>query len=189
MKILLIDNYDSFTFNLFHYLNKFESDVTVIRNDKFSIKEVEAFDRIVLSPGPGIPAEAGLMMEVIKRFHHQKKILGICLGMQAIAEVFHGSLVNLPEVHHGVAIPVHILIPTDPLFSGLPTDFLTGRYHSWSVNTIGLPDCLKITAIDPNQEIMGLTHENQFLRGVQFHPESILTEWGSELIQNWLYKC
>ena len=189
MKILLIDNYDSFTFNLFHYLNKFEVDVTVIRNDKFSIDEVEAYDRIVLSPGPGIPSEAGLMMDVIKKYHHHKKILGICLGMQAFADFFGGSLINLPKVHHGVAIPIHILSPIDPLFLGLPTDFLTGRYHSWSVNKVGLPDCLRITAVDANGEIMGLSHENQFLRGVQFHPESILTEWGSELIENWLYKC
>ncbi len=189
MKILLIDNYDSFTFNLLHYLNKFESEVTVLRNDEFSISEIEKYDRIVLSPGPGLPADAGKIVEVIRTYGEHKKILGICLGMQAIAEASGGTLINLANVHHGVAIPVNIIDANEPLFFGLPASFLTGRYHSWCVNALTLPGVLKVTAIDHHGEIMSLTHQNQLLRGVQFHPESILTEWGTAIISNWLYKC
>ena len=173
LKILLLDNYDSFTFNLFHYLNKFESDVVVKRNDEIELKEVEAFDRIVFSPGPGLPKDAGSMIEIIRRFSSEKKMLGICL----------------PTVHHGVALPTNIVDSNEPLFSGLPARFKTGRYHSWCVDKNDLPACLRITALDNNGEIMALSHENQLIKGVQFHPESILTEWGNELIYNWLYKC
>ncbi len=189
LKILLLDNYDSFTFNLFHYLNKFESDVVVKRNDEIELKEVEAFDRIVFSPGPGLPKDAGSMIEIIRRFSSEKKMLGICLGMQAISEAFGGKLYNLPTVHHGVALPTNIVDSNEPLFSGLPISFKTGRYHSWCVDKNELPACLRITALDNEGEIMALSHENQLVKGVQFHPESILTEWGNELIYNWLYKC
>ena len=189
MKILLLDNYDSFTFNLFHYLNKFESDVVVKRNDEIELKEVEAFDRIVFSPGPGLPKDAGVMIEIIRMYSSEKKMLGICLGMQAIAEAFNGKLYNLPRVHHGVALPTNIVVSNEPLFSGLPISFKTGRYHSWCVDKNELPACLRITALDNEGEIMALSHENQLVKGVQFHPESILTEWGNELIYNWLYKC
>ena len=189
MKILLVDNYDSFTFNLFHYLNKFESDVTVKRNDQIGIEEAGSYDRFVFSPGPGLPKDAGNMIELIRYYSERKKMLGICLGMQAIAEAFGGTLFNLPHVHHGVALPVQVIDKSEPIFSGLPSEFKTGRYHSWCVDKTALPACLKVTAIDSNSEIMSLSHENQLIKGVQFHPESILTEWGNELISNWLYKC
>ncbi len=172
-----------------HYLNKFESDVTVLRNDEFSIDELEQFDRIVLSPGPGLPADAGKLLDVIRTYGDHKKILGICLGMQALAAASGGTLTNLESVHHGVAIAIDIIDSEEPLFFGIPSSFLTGRYHSWCVNGATLPEVLKVTAIDPDGEIMSLTHQNQLLRGVQFHPESILTEWGSIIISNWLYKC
>ncbi|MFZ7113843.1 MAG: anthranilate synthase component II [Bacteroidota bacterium] len=189
MKILLLDNYDSFTYNLFHYLNNFESDVTVIRNDEISVEETGQFDRIVFSPGPGLPEEAGRMIEIIRRYSSEKKMLGICLGMQAIAQAFGGKLINLSKVHHGVAIATEIVVSNEPLFSGLPHSFKTGRYHSWCVDPGSLPSSLIVTALDIHGEIMALTHENQLVKGVQFHPESILTEWGKDMIYNWLYKC
>jgi anthranilate synthase component II len=189
LKILLLDNYDSFTYNLFHYLNDFESDVVVKRNDEIEVEEVAQFDRIVFSPGPGLPEEAGRMIEIIRRFSSEKKMLGICLGMQALAISFGGKLYNLPAVHHGVAISTKVVDKNEPLFASLPETFKTGRYHSWSVDSESLPSSLHVTALDIHGEIMALTHENQLLKGVQFHPESILTEWGKELISNWLYKC
>ncbi len=189
MKILLLDNYDSFTYNLLHYLNKFEPDVTVKRNDELDIEDAGEFDRIVFSPGPGLPEEAGKMPGIIKRFSNEKKMLGICLGMQAIAVAFGGTLYNLPSVHHGVSIPTRIVRSDEPLFYGLPEVFNTGRYHSWCVDSKTLPATLHVTALDSQGEIMALSHENQLIKGVQFHPESILTEWGNELIHNWLYKC
>lgn len=163
--------------------------MTVLRNDNFEVEQLSTYDRIVLSPGPGLPNEAGKMMDVLQRFSSEKKILGICLGMQAIAEHFGGTLSNLPQVHHGVEIPINVIDANEPLFFGLPDTFKTGRYHSWVVNPQTLPSTLKITSVERKGEIMSLTHENQLVRGVQFHPESILTEWGSELISNWLYKC
>ncbi len=163
--------------------------MVVKRNDEIEIEEVANFDRIVFSPGPGLPKDAGKMIEIIKQYSSEKKMLGICLGMQAIAEAFGGTLYNLPNVHHGVALPTNVVDPTEPLFSGIPLLFKTGRYHSWCVDKVSLPTRLKITALDNDNEIMALSHENQLVKGVQFHPESILTEWGNELINNWLYKC
>ncbi len=189
MKILLLDNYDSFTFNLFHYLNKFEADVVVKRNDEIGVAQVSEYDRIVFSPGPGLPSEAGKMMDIISAYSNEKKMLGICLGMQAMAEVFGGKLFNLSKVHHGVALPVDVIDKNEPLFFDLPPTFNTGRYHSWCVSKDELPSCLKITAVDKDGNIMALSHENQLIKGVQFHPESILTEMGNQLIHNWLYKC
>ncbi len=184
--ILVIDNYDSFTYNLVHYLEDLDCKVTVYRNDEFDIEEVQKFDKILLSPGPGIPDEAGLLKEVIKTYAPTKSILGVCLGQQAIGEVFGGSLVNLEKVYHGVASNVKILVDDEPLFQGLPKEIEVGRYHSWVVNTTDFPDVLEITSIDENGQIMSLRHKTLDVRGVQFHPESILTPEGKKMLENWV---
>lgn len=185
-KVLVIDNYDSFTYNLVHLINELGVEVEVWRNDKFELDDVEAYDKIVLSPGPGIPVEAGLLLEVIRRYAPTKSIFGVCLGQQAIAEAFGGTLFNLGRPMHGIATPVNILDGDEPLFKSLPQVFNVGRYHSWVVNREGLPDCLKVTATDANEEIMALSHKDYDVRGVQFHPESVLTEHGKEMMKNWL---
>ena len=184
MKIIVIDNYDSFTYNLVHYLEELKCEVTVKRNDQVNIKEIEKFDKIVLSPGPGIPNEAGLLKEIISSFFNTKSILGVCLGHQAIAEVFGAELVNLKTVYHGVATDINI-IKEDPLFNDLPNPLKVGRYHSWVVKE-PLPDDLEALAYDQNGQIMAFKHKKYNLRGVQFHPESILTEFGKDLLKNWL---
>tara|TARA_B100001142_G_scaffold174335_2_gene173939 strand:+ start:3197 stop:3760 length:564 start_codon:yes stop_codon:yes gene_type:complete len=184
MKIIVIDNYDSFTYNLVHYLEELKCEVTVKRNDQVNIKEIEKFDKIVLSPGPGIPNEAGLLKEIISSFFNTKSILGVCLGHQAIAEVFGAELVNLKTVYHGVATDINI-IKEDPLFNDLPNPLKVGRYHSWVVKE-PLPDDLEALAYDQNGQIMAFKHKKYNLRGVQFHPESILTEHGKDLLKNWL---
>jgi anthranilate synthase component 2 len=184
MKIIVIDNYDSFTYNLVHYLEELKCEVTVKRNDQVNIKEIEKFDKIVLSPGPGIPKEAGLLKEIISSFFNTKSILGVCLGHQAIAEVFGAELVNLKTVYHGVASDINI-IKEDPLFNDLPNPLKVGRYHSWVVKE-PLPDDLEALAYDQNGQIMAFKHKTYNLRGVQFHPESILTEHGKDLLKNWL---
>ena len=186
MNILVIDNYDSFTFNLVHLLNECGHNPTVLRNDKFDLAEVEAFDKILLSPGPGIPSEAGLLLDVIKTYSPTKSILGVCLGVQAIAEVFGGSLYNLSYPVHGRATAMQVLDTEEVLFDTLPHTFNVGRYHSWAVNREDLPEELKITSKDTEGVIMGLRHLNYDVRGVQFHPESVLTENGKQMIQNWL---
>ncbi len=186
MNILVLDNYDSFTYNLVHYIEKVcEFQVEVHRNDKIGLDEIDRFDKILLSPGPGIPSEAGLLIDLIKTYATTKSILGVCLGMQAIAEAFGGSLTNLDTVYHGIATPVHI-VKKDPLFKGLPATFNVGRYHSWVVNKNDLPGSLEVTALDDNNLIMGLAHKKFDVLGVQFHPESILTEYGEEMIRNWI---
>ncbi|HEX8514722.1 MAG TPA: aminodeoxychorismate/anthranilate synthase component II [Bacteroidia bacterium] len=186
MKILVLDNYDSFTYNLVHYLEK-ESDavIEVHRNDMISIEEIQPFDKLLLSPGPGTPSEAGILKEVIKKYGSSKSILGICLGQQAIAEVFGGSLHNLENVYHGISTRINI-INDDPLFKGLPRSFSVGRYHSWVVNREGFPAELEISAVDEEGYVMALRHRTLDIRGVQFHPESILSEYGSEIINNWI---
>ncbi|HEX9980393.1 MAG TPA: aminodeoxychorismate/anthranilate synthase component II [Flavobacterium sp.] len=184
-KILVIDNYDSFTYNLVHYLQALDCDVTVWRNDGFDIEEPEAFDKILLSPGPGIPDEAGLLKEVIRKYAATKSILGVCLGQQAIAEVFGGSVTNLQSVYHGVPAEISIVANDELLFSNLPPRLQVGRYHSWSVSK-NLPDILEATSIDENGEIMSLRHKHYNVRGVQFHPESILTPNGKQMLLNWL---
>jgi anthranilate synthase component II len=190
LQLLLLDNYDSFTYNLLHLLEQFDGfEITVRRNDEITIEQASAFDRIVFSPGPGLPENSGIMQELIKAFMNEKKMLGICLGMQAMAQVTGGKLSNMKEVSHGQAVETLITDPNDCLFKGLPAQFKTGRYHSWMVSENDLPDTWKITARSLNGEIMALTHENQLLRGVQFHPESILTEYGKEMIYNWLHHC
>jgi anthranilate synthase component 2 len=185
--ILIIDNYDSFTYNLVHLVNEIGLPCEVWRNDQFNINDVDAFGRIILSPGPGIPAEAGLLLEVIEKYAHSKSILGVCLGQQAIAEVFGGKLYNLSQPMHGIATPVTITDQQEKLFIGLPKCFKVGRYHSWVVDEKAVPDSLFVTAIDEaDNTVMALRHRQFDVRGVQFHPESILTEYGKELMQNWL---
>ncbi len=186
-KILIIDNYDSFTYNLVHLVNELGLECEVWRNDQFQLEEVEAFDKIILSPGPGIPSEAGLLLKVIEKYADKKSIFGVCLGQQAIAEVFGGELYNLSRPMHGLATPIKVTDPEEKLFAGLPETFNVGRYHSWAVSQKGLPDEILITAIDEkDNSIMALRHKNYDVRGVQFHPESVLTEYGKAMMHNWL---
>lgn len=185
-KILVIDNYDSFTYNLVHLLHECGEEVEVWRNDKFKLADVEAFDKILLSPGPGLPKDAGLLMELIRKYSSTKRILGICLGQQAIAEVYGGSLSNLEKPVHGMASTIKVTDSDERLFQGLPTEFLAGRYHSWVVSEDHFPSELEVTARDESGFIMAIAHKDLDVRGVQFHPESILSEHGKEIIQNWL---
>lgn len=186
MKILVLDNYDSFTYNLVHYVEQVcDDDVSVFRNDAISIEAVAAFDKILLSPGPGLPREAGILSDVIKTYASSKSILGVCLGQQAIAEAFGGSLSNLERVYHGVSTEIDIL-KDDVLFQGIPKRIAVGRYHSWVVNEHDLPPSLEVIAKDGNGEIMALRHKSYDVRAVQFHPESILTEHGLKMIENWM---
>ena len=187
MKILVIDNYDSFTYNLVHLINQLGLDATVWRNDKFELEEVEQFDKILLSPGPGIPSEAGLLLAVIEKYAATKSILGVCLGQQAIAEVFGGELYNLERPVHGTATQINILDNSEVLFKDLPNKFAVGRYHSWAVKSENLPKELIITAEDEKGVMMALRHQTLDVRGVQFHPESVLTEFGMEMIGNWIF--
>jgi anthranilate synthase component 2 len=184
-KVIIIDNYDSFTYNLVHYLEDLNAEVTVFRNDEFELNELEKFDKILLSPGPGIPEEAGLLLDVIKKYASTKSILGVCLGQQAIGEVFGGSLINLEKVYHGVASKVKIT-KEDSLFNNLPTEFEVGRYHSWVINPDDFPEDLEITSVDENGEIMSIRHKTLDIKGVQYHPESILTPNGKKILENWL---
>ncbi len=186
MKLLVLDNYDSFTYNLVHLIEKV-SDIQfeVIRNDKISLEAINAFDKILLSPGPGLPKDAGIMSKLLKQYGPSKNILGICLGLQAIGETYGAKLKNLETVFHGIATPVTIL-EEDILFQNCPPNFIVGRYHSWVVNTTDLPEDLKITATDADGNIMALKHILYNVRGVQFHPESILSEYGERVIKNWL---
>ncbi len=185
MEVLVIDNYDSFTYNLVHMLQELGAQVTVRRNDKITLEEVGAFHKIMLSPGPGIPEEAGILKEVIRTFGPEKSLLGVCLGHQAIGEVYGGNLLNSKEVWHGVAMPVNVTKIDEPLFQHVPPHFGTGRYHSWLV-AAELPECLEATAVDAEGHIMALRHKAYDVCGVQFHPESVLTEHGKQIIKNWL---
>gem|GEM_PF-39428 len=186
MKILLFDNYDSFTYNLLHILKELGADVEVHRNDKISLEEIERFDKILLSPGPGIPEEAGILLPLIRRYAPTKSILGVCLGEQAIGEAFGATLINLTDVHHGVCSDIRI-VAKDPIFEGLEPGIRVGRYHSWAVSKENFPDCLEITAVDTEEgQIMGLRHREYNVRGIQFHPESVLTPKGKTIIENWL---
>jgi anthranilate synthase component 2 len=186
-KILIIDNYDSFTYNLVHLVNEIGLQCEVWRNDQFNISDVDAFDQIILSPGPGIPSEAGLLLEVIEKYAPTKNIFGVCLGQQAIAEVFGGKLYNLSQPMHGIATPIRVTDEHEKLFIGLPVSFKVGRYHSWVVDEKTFPDVLAVTAIDEeDNSIMALKHKEYNVCGVQFHPESILTEYGKEMMSNWL---
>lgn len=185
-KLLILDNYDSFTYNLVHLVEKV-SDIPfeVFRNDKITLKEIGNFDRIILSPGPGLPSQAGIMPELLKQYSSSRSILGICLGMQAIGECFHSKLKNLGTVCHGMATPVRI-IGNDTIFRNCPPTFNVGRYHSWIVDPSGLSADLEITAVDENNHIMAIKHRHFDVKGLQFHPESILSEYGEMMISNWL---
>jgi len=185
-KIVVIDNYDSFVYNLVHYLEELDCHVTVLRNDQFHIDDLESYDKILLSPGPGIPDEAGLLKEVIKQYAPSKPILGVCLGQQAIGEAFGGSLTNLEQVFHGIATKINIIEEDTILFKGLSSSIEVGRYHSWVVAQDDFPASLEVTARDENGQIMALRHREYDVRGVQFHPESVLTPQGKEMIKNWV---
>ena len=186
-KILVIDNYDSFTYNLVHYIEQLTDDpLDVYRNDKIELQEIDKYDKILLSPGPGIPVEAGICLDLIKRYAKTKIIIGVCLGHQAIAEALGGKLVNLNRVYHGVSTKVKILTPDDSLYKGIPAEFQAGRYHSWIVSKEGLPDCFNINSEDDQGIIMGISHKEYNVKGIQYHPESVLTEHGLKIIENWL---
>jgi len=184
--LLLIDNYDSFTYNLVHYFEDLDAEVIVKRNDQLELSYVEEFENIVLSPGPGIPEEAGLLKPIISKYGATKRILGVCLGQQAIGEVFGGTLINLDQVYHGIATQIQIT-GEDYIFKGIPEEIEVGRYHSWVVNP-DLPNSLEATSFDENGQIMSLKHTSFDVRGVQFHPESILTPHGKQMLKNWLEK-
>ncbi|WP_034059891.1 anthranilate synthase component II [Lacinutrix jangbogonensis] len=185
MKVLVIDNYDSFTYNLVHYLEDLNCEVTVKRNNKLTLEEVDAYDKIVLSPGPGIPDEAGLLKDIIKRYAPTKSILGVCLGQQAIGEVFGGSLVNLETVFHGVATKIEICVDDEALFKNMDKTIEVGRYHSWVVDA-DLPEVLEATSFDKNGQVMSLRHRVYDVKGVQYHPESVLTPNGKQILENWI---
>lgn len=194
MKIAIIDNYDSFTYNLSHLVKELGAEVTVLRNDAFRLENLKAYDKLILSPGPGVPSEAGLLLDVIKTYAGRKPILGVCLGEQAIGEAFGARLTNLSEVFHGVQTPITIKKEepgtgneaADYVFNGLPDEVLVGRYHSWVVDTDGFPECLEITAVSQEGHIMALKHREYDIHGIQFHPESILTPDGKAMMANFL---
>ncbi|HVF82128.1 MAG TPA: aminodeoxychorismate/anthranilate synthase component II [Flavisolibacter sp.] len=188
MKILVFDNYDSFTYNLVHLVKKVMADaeVDVFRNDEISLDQVAEYDKIILSPGPGLPAEAGLLVPLIKRYANSKSILGVCLGHQAIGEAFGGHLVNLSTVYHGVATPIKISTAKSQILAGLSEEIKVGRYHSWVVSEENFPDELEVTAVDENGYIMALQHKKYDVQAVQFHPESVLTPDGETIMRNWL---
>jgi len=186
MKILIFDNYDSFTYNLVHLVKELGyTDVDVYRNDKISLEEINKYDKIILSPGPGIPSEAGLLLPLIKEYASKKSILGVCLGHQAISEAFGAKLSNLEDVYHGVATRIEIIRP-DYIFDGLDSELEVGRYHSWIVNNTDLPECIEVTSIDNDEQIMALRHKEYDVHGVQFHPESVLTPTGEAIVRNFL---
>lgn len=186
MKILVLDNYDSFTYNLVYILRELHDRVVVVRNDKITLEAVADYDKILLSPGPGIPSEAGIMQDLVREYATSKSILGICLGHQGIGEAFGGTLENMTDVLHGISDQNIITDPSERLFKGLPTQFNVGRYHSWTVVRETVPDTMTITAVDEKGRVMGLSHKKFDVRGLQFHPESVLTEHGKEMMQNWL---
>lgn len=185
MKIVIIDNYDSFTYNLSHLVKELGADVTVFRNDKFRLEDLEAYDKIILSPGPGIPSEAGLLLDVIRCYAGKKPMFGVCLGHQAIGEAFGGSLTNLSQVFHGIATEGTNL-HRDYIFDGIADRFTMGRYHSWVVDADSLPDCLEITAVSDENQIMALRHKEYDIHGIQFHPESVLTPEGTEIVRQFV---
>ncbi len=190
MKVLVLDNYDSFTYNLVQYIQELlEQEIDVYRNDAIALEAVAEYDAIILSPGPGLPEEAGIMPELIKRYAGQKPILGVCLGHQAIGEAFGAKLHNLEDVYHGIETPIQRTEVEEPLFEGLSAKFQAGRYHSWVVQKDSLPEELIVTAVDERGEIMAMRHRSYNLRGVQFHPESIMTPQGKQMLQNFFRYC
>lgn len=188
MKILLLDNYDSFTYNLVHLVKELGyNDIDVIRNDQLTLEDVEKYDKIILSPGPGIPSESGLLIPIIKKYAPSKPILGVCLGHQAIGETFGANLINLEDVYHGIADNVDI-ISDHYILEGIDKSMEVGRYHSWIVDKEGLPDCFEVTSVDKNGQIMSMRHKKYDVHGVQFHPESVLTPMGEIIVKNFLSK-
>jgi anthranilate synthase component 2 len=186
-RVLVIDNYDSFTYNLVYYIEKITGTrPSVFRNDEISLEEAGGYDKILLSPGPGVPVNAGICLDLIKRYAPTKSILGICLGHQAIGEAFGGKIFNLSQVYHGIATKVNITEFSDPLFINIPSPIIGGRYHSWVVSSDHLPECLIVTCKDETGIIMGISHKVYDVRGLQFHPESVLTEHGIDIIANWI---
>lgn len=186
-KILVLDNYDSFTYNLVHFIEKItQQDVDVYRNDQISLDEIDRYDTIICSPGPGLPDDAGILKQVIKQYAPTKKVLGVCLGMQAMSEVYGAELSNLDKVYHGVATEMQITKSDEEIFRNVPNAFQAGRYHSWVVNKSTLPECFDVTAVDEKGELMAISHKQYKLKGVQFHPESILTPDGETMIRNFL---
>jgi anthranilate synthase component II len=187
MKILVIDNYDSFTYNLVHYIENITGQkVDVYRNDEIKLEEIKVYDKILLSPGPGIPTESGICLDLIREYAPKKSILGVCLGHQAITEAFGGSLINLDKVYHGVSTPIDVITPENYLYQGIPARFDVGRYHSWVSNPNNFPSELTITAKDESGLIMGLSHKKYDVQGVQYHPESVLTQNGMKIMENWI---
>jgi len=187
MKLMVLDNYDSFTYNLVHYLKELsQQPVDVFRNDEVRPEKIAEYDKILISPGPGLPKDAGVTMSLVAEFAPVRSILGICLGCQAIAEVFGGSLINLKTVYHGVASYMKIIDRDEYLFKDIPESFTAGRYHSWLINSKDFPDTLKITATDDEGMIMAISHEKYDVKGLQFHPESVLTRYGKQMLANWL---
>jgi anthranilate synthase component 2 len=188
MRILILDNYDSFTYNLVHYVNELiNEEVDVFRNDKIPLGEIDKYSHILLSPGPGVPEEAGILKDLIRAYGKTKSIFGVCLGMQAIGEVYGAELINLERVFHGLSLPVNIIVGDELTFKNIPKRINVGRYHSWVVHTENFPAGLEVTARDDENRIMALRHREYDVRGVQFHPESILTEYGMRMMENWLF--
>lgn len=187
MKILVLDNYDSFTYNLVQYIQEIlGKKIDVIRNDKIDLDDIENYETIILSPGPGLPKDAGIMPALIQRYAASKNILGVCLGHQAIGEAFGGELHNLSKVYHGVDTPMYVLDEQEVLFQNIPKVFIAGRYHSWVVKKEELPDCLEVTAVDSEGVVMAFRHKDYNVRGVQFHPESVMTPDGKQMLRNFL---
>ncbi len=185
MRVLLVDNYDSFTYNLAHYIEQFATDVIIKRIDDIELDDIELFDKIVFSPGPGLPKDSPIMFSILDRFKSSKSIFGVCLGHQAIAEYYGAQLINMPEVHHGRDMETKIIVD-DYIYKGIKHTFRSGRYHSWLVSKINFPSELEITATDHQGNIMSLRHKKYDIRGVQYHPESIMTEFGIDIIKNWV---
>lgn len=185
MKIFILDNFDSFTYNLVHIIEQFASKIIVKRNNECNISEIQDFDKIIFSPGPGLPSEVPIIHEIINKYKETKSILGVCLGHQSIAEFFGGNIINMPEVNHGREFETKI-IKNDYIFKNIPEIFYSGRYHSWVVNKKDFPNSLEITSIDSKNQIMSLRHKTYDIRGVQFHPESIMTKYGKKILQNWV---
>lgn len=188
MKLLVIDNYDSFTYNLVHLIRElgYGANMDIIRNDAITVREVDQYDKILLSPGPGVPKDAGIMMELLHTYSASKSILGVCLGHQGIAEAFGGTLINMKEVVHGVPLKTMVTDASNVCFKEVPENFASGRYHSWMVSRENFPEELAITAEDEAGRIMALAHKQHDVRGLQFHPESILTEHGKTIMKNWV---
>lgn len=187
MKLLIFDNYDSFTYNIAHAVRELGVEPDVIRNDRITLEGIDNYDKIIISPGPGIPSEAGLLPDLLREYAGKKSILGVCLGHQAIGERFGAQLLNLDDVYHGIQTPAHIIV-RDYIFEGLPDEIAVGRYHSWVVDRANFPDELEVTAVSPDGEIMAMRHRYLDVRGVQFHPESVLTPMGLTIIKNWIEK-